>query len=337
MSMRWIQALYDPGFPLPEDPSFFKKTLKDISHFGVSSQVYYLLKEQGKLNQTPVYFQERLKEKYDEALYLNLFIKSELGKILNRFEKLEVEAIPLKGVIFAEKYFGHIGARGTSDIDLLIRPDQLEKVIECIISLGFTVKEEQIPSHFHCSLSKKLPGSQIPLTVELHWDLLKVNSSSLNINEFWEKATPMQPYRYIKEFSDDHTFYMICLHGWRHNMDSLKYFLDIIQMIYLLKDRLDYEILLSDARNHKTLKRMVRTLTIVYEENPYLQDVRKLPVRRLSLWEYNAFKESSQKSLKNYLDFFDYQFFSYDTVKHNLREIVSWLKFINIYHSKKVK
>jgi hypothetical protein len=35
--------------------------------------------------------------------------------------QIEVEAGPLKGVTFAEKYFGHIGARGSSDIDLFIR------------------------------------------------------------------------------------------------------------------------------------------------------------------------------------------------------------------------
>ncbi|MBT2709498.1 nucleotidyltransferase family protein [Pseudomonas sp. ISL-84] len=330
MSMRWIQALYDPGIPLPDDPSFFKKALKDISYFGVSSQVYYLLKQQGKLSQTPVYFQERLKGKYNEALYLNLFIKSELGKILSGFESLKVEGIPLKGVIFAEKYFGHIGARGTSDIDLLIRPNQLEKAIECVSSLGFTVKEEPLQSHFHCSFSKEIPGSRIPLTVELHWDLLKENSSSLNINEFWDKATPLQNYRFIKELSDYHTFYMICLHGWRHNMDSLKYFLDIIQMIYYLNDRLDYRNLLNDACNHKTLKRMVRTLSIVYKENPYLQTVRNLPVKRFSLWDYSAFKSGNRRSLKNYLDFFDYQFLSFDTAKHSFKEFSEWVKVTNL-------
>lgn len=330
MSMRWIQALYDPGFPLPENPSFFKKTLKDISHFGVSSQVYYLLKQQGKLKQTPVYFQERLKEKYDEALYLNLFIKSELGKILNRFEKFEVEAIPLKGVIFAEKYFGHIGARGTSDIDLLIRPNQLEKAIKSITSLGFIVKEEFIPFHFHCSFSKKLPGSQIPLTVELHWNLLKENSSSLKINEFWEQAKPLPPYRFIKEFSDYHTFYMICLHGWRHNMDSFKYFIDIIQMIIFLKDHIEYETLFRDARNHKTLKRLVRTLSIVYKENPYLQNVKIFPKRRLSFWHLDAFKRENDKSLRNYIDFLDYQFFSYDTVRHSLSEFFEWIRLTDL-------
>ncbi|PWW17162.1 hypothetical protein DFO73_1306 [Cytobacillus oceanisediminis] len=35
--------------------------------------------------------------------------------------QIEVEASPLKGVTFAEKYFGHLGGRGTSDIDLFMR------------------------------------------------------------------------------------------------------------------------------------------------------------------------------------------------------------------------
>ncbi|CAM3870210.1 nucleotidyltransferase family protein [Cytobacillus oceanisediminis] len=48
--------------------------------------------------------------------------------------QIEGEVSPLKGVTFAQKYFGYIGTRGTSDIDLLIRPYQLEKAIEFITS-----------------------------------------------------------------------------------------------------------------------------------------------------------------------------------------------------------
>jgi hypothetical protein len=324
--MNWIEALYESEITL--DSYDYKFLLKELMEFGVAPQVYTLLKQQGKLVQSPIFFQERLKEQYEENLFLSLFIKSQLTKVLNCFEERELLAIPLKGVLFAEKYFGHIGARGTSDIDLLIQPEDLQKAISIVTALGFSVEEEPIEGHFHCSYSKPIPNSKIPLTVELHWNLLKDDTSKLPIEEFWVNARPLPNYQHIFELSDYHTFYMICLHGWRHNLDSPKHFLDIIQLIYRMGDQIDYIQLLIQARQHRTQKRMIRTLSIVYQQHPYLQKIKPLPVRRLNLWDYQAFKMGHKKTLKNYLDFIDYSFFSYDRWSYCRSEFFGWIKSI---------
>lgn len=322
--MNWMKALYESEVTL--DSYDYKSLLKEIMEFGVAPQVYSLLKQQGKLGQTPIFFQERLKEQYKESLFLSLFIKSQLTKVLDRFEERELPAIPLKGVLFAEKYFGHIGARGTSDIDLLIHPEDLEKAIATVTDLGFFVEEEPIEGHFHCSYSKPIPNSKIPLTVELHWGLLKDDTSKLPMDEFWVNARPLPNYQHIFELCDYHTFYMICLHGWRHNLDSPKHFLDIIQLIYRIGDQIDYIDLLIQAKNHRTQKRMIRTLSIVYQQHPYLQKVRPLPVRRLNFWDYRVFKMGHKTTLKNYLDFLDYSFLSYDSWSYSSSEFFGWIK-----------
>ncbi|WP_257987918.1 nucleotidyltransferase family protein [Bacillus sp. V33-4] len=162
--MNLIKALYDPQVPLPKD--FYEQLLEELEYFSVSSQIYVLLKQQGKLEQTPQFFQERLKEKYIKVLYQNIFIKNQTEQILTHFETQGIDVIPLKGTVFAEKYFGHIGARPTSDIDVLIKAAEVEKAIECVKSLGFDAEKERIPGHFHCSYSKEIPRSRIPLSVE---------------------------------------------------------------------------------------------------------------------------------------------------------------------------
>ncbi|MGO4276912.1 nucleotidyltransferase family protein, partial [Paenibacillus sp. TAF58] len=136
--------------------------------------------------------------------------------------------------------------------------------IACVKLLGYTVEQERTPSHFHWSFSKLLPYSSIPLTVELHWDLLIEKTSNLKISEFWEQAAPLASFQFVKELSEYHTFYMICLHGWSHYMDSPKYFIDIIQMIHKRHEHINYSLLLKDAASHQTLRRMIRTLVHVY-------------------------------------------------------------------------
>jgi hypothetical protein len=228
MSIEFINMLYSEKTQLPNESSYFEKVLENKDFIKVAPQIYTLLKEQGKLEKLPVFFLENLKERFTQTLYLNMFIKSELQKIYLEFEKQGIDIIPLKGVWFSEKYFGHLGARPTSDIDLLVKPRDLEKAVETIRSLGFTVEQDDIEGHFHTSLSKVQSWSKVPLTVEIHWNLLQEGTADFDISEFWKQSQPLEPFQYVREFSDYHTFYMICIHGWRHNLDSLKYYLDIM-------------------------------------------------------------------------------------------------------------
>jgi hypothetical protein len=325
MPFELITALYETNSPLPTTNEYYKSVLEDIEFCSISSQIYHLLKKQGKLKQTPVDFQQRLKEKYTEALYQNLFIKNQTEQMLKEFETNGIEVIPLKGTIFAEKYFGHIGARWTSDIDLLIKPEDLEKAIECVKKHGYLPDPKDVPSNFNLSFNKELPHSPIPLMIELHWNLLDTATTSFNIEEFWKQSTPFKNYKFVKELSEFHTFYMIILHGWRHNMESLKYSIDIIQLIHTHKEKIDYTALLKAASSDKTVRRVIRTLSIVYLQFPELDKTHTLPKKRKNiLWDYSHFKYK-KKSIKKYLDFFDYQFCSYDSIKYSLREFKNWM------------
>ena len=102
----------------------------------------------------------------------------------------------------------------------------IEIAEQAVKKIGYIIEETRIPFHFHSSFSKSIPGSNIPLTVEIHWNLVKENTSNFQIEEMWTDSSIIEGYQHVRELSDLHTFYMICLHGWRHNLDSLKYFID---------------------------------------------------------------------------------------------------------------
>ncbi|MEH7419047.1 nucleotidyltransferase family protein [Neobacillus drentensis] len=319
MSLEMVTLLYNQNTGMPQEEEFYTRALLDIENEGISSQVFFILKQQGRLKQTPAFFQNRLKENYEKGLFQNLLIRNQMNTILTNFESQSIDVIPLKGVHFAENYFGHIGARGTSDIDLLIRLQDINRAIEIIKDLGFTLEEEQVPGHFHCSFSKTIPGSTIPLVVEIHWNIVRENTSDFRIDDLWDQSVQVGSFKHLKELSPNHLFYMICLHGWRHNLDSTKYFIDIIQLIYILDGQIDYDYLLKLAASHKTLKRLKRTLSIVYHQFHHLDEVKELPFKiKQTKWEYQNIK-----GLNQYIDFIDYQLFSYDTVRHSLIELVN--------------
>lgn len=314
MNSNLLQQLFNHDTSITN----FESILAEIDQSNIHSQAYLLFTQQGKLDKAPTYFKQSLKEKYQAALYQNIFIKSQTAQILQLFERLAIDVIPLKGTLFAEKYFNHIGARATSDIDLLVQKEDLKKAEQAVKNIGYIIEETRIPNHFHSSFSKLIPGSSIPLTVEIHWNVVKENTSNFQIEEIWNDSTTIEGYKYVKELSELHTFYTICLHGWRHNLDSWKYFIDIIQVIIQLADKIEYNELEKMAARHQTKKRIFRTLSIVYEEYPQLNEILLFP-----------FKISTTKNrktaLNKYVDFIDYSFFSYDSPKHSFKELYHWL------------
>ncbi|MFT9597384.1 nucleotidyltransferase domain-containing protein [Mesobacillus sp.] len=323
MMNQLLSALYIYDMELPGDEVYYEELLRNQEIVAIAPQVYHLLKSQGKLDQVPDFFRQSLKEQYFQTMQLNLFVNHETNQLLNAFEERGIEVIPLKGVGFAESYFGSLGARKTSDIDLLVKEYEIDAAVELVKQLGFTVEEERIPGHFHCSYSKQLPGSEIPLVVELHWDLLKESTARFDIEEFWQAAQPLKQYSSIKEFSSLHVLYMIILHGWRHNLDSLKYHLDIIQLIRLFKEDVDFHLLLNMAGKHQTKKRIIRTLSSVYQEFPFLDYIKPFPYKSARKYLEFSDKKDGRSFYKKYTDYIDYQYFSYDTASHTMKEILA--------------
>ncbi|MGE7780199.1 nucleotidyltransferase family protein [Peribacillus sp. NPDC097264] len=317
MNPTLLQILYDSNIELPNDSAYYWGLLDDIEKSYVHAQTYTIMKQGGRLEATPAFYQQILKEKFQRVLFQNILIKNQTNQILNGFEKSGIDIIPLKGTAFAEQHFGHLGSRPTSDIDLLIKPTDMDRAIDIVKSLGYIEERKPIPFHFHRSYSKVLPGSSIPLTVELHWDILKQTTANFCVEEIWEEALSINDSFYIKQLSEFHLFYMICLHGWRHNMESLKYFIDIIQLISTLN--IDYVRLLEDTKRHKTKKRIIRTLSIVYQQLPTLHLLNKFPNEIPTSYGHR------NSSLKKYVDFIDYSFLSYDSPKHSMVELYHWL------------
>ncbi|WP_309121676.1 nucleotidyltransferase family protein [Paenibacillus sp.] len=333
MIMTLLQALYDERVPLPSDFKAYLSALEDIEYFAIAPQVYTLLEEGDRLDRTPPFFRARLKELYRESLHRNLYIHLETDRLLDRFEAEGIDAIPLKGTRFAEKYFSRVGARPTSDIDVLIRAADVERARSCLRSLGFTIEGRRIEQHFHSAQAKPLPGSTVPLPVELHWSLLTERTSSFDVDELWEEAVPRESYKHIKELSDYHAFYMICLHGWKHALDSPKYFLDIAQMIHRAGGRLDTDRLFGDALVHRTHRRLTSTLSIVYNQFPHLHRVLPLPFQSRSAerlwWNYRAIRHKDEKDLRQYMRLAQYQWSDYDSPLHRLSATMQYLRSLS--------
>jgi len=330
MIKKLITELYKESSSIQIDYSVdeYKVLEEDLSYFKLGPYVYSVLKQKRYLDNIPTRFKDSLTIQYQNQLIQNLLIKNQTELVLSTLEEKNIFVIPLKGPLFSDKYFDDFAARASSDIDILVREEQVDETIACIKSLGFKTEEITEEGHFHKTFSKPLPGSSIPLLIEIHWNLLKENTSNLSMDEIWNHAIPITTnYQFVKELSTFYTFYFIILHAWRHNLDSMKHFLDIIQMIHKHANDLDYELLFKTARKHRTLKRVKRTLSIVYQQFPHINHILELPFskRYASKWQYEVIHGGKVDKRKMYLDFIDYQFNSYDSIYHRNIALFEWL------------
>lgn len=321
MLSEWLQAIYKQDLThFSGDSAFYKELMTILKESGTASQIYTLLKNVRGQELVPHYFSEYVKAAHENTLMVNLLLKRKTDQLLQALEVQELNVIPLKGVYFSEDYFGHYSARPTSDIDLLIHQKDFESVKACIMSQGFTGQETLIPGHFHHSFSSQAANG-MSLTVEIHWTILKEDTSRLDVAEFWRKAVSFSTFQHVKKLSDEDLFYMMVLHSWRHNLESLRFYLDLIQLIHVLKKTIDYVNLLMRADNDLTFKRVVRTLSKVYYHFPFLNEVKPFP-NKIQKWFWCP---EAPDNLKKYVDFMDYQFMSYDTLQHRIKEAFNWL------------
>jgi len=83
----------------------------------------------------------RLRVEEERAAVRSLLKSYELGQIAGHLRGSGVRAIVLKGVPFAERFFGDPAFRDVRDLDLLIAPEQLRPAERVLSGLGYSLFE----------------------------------------------------------------------------------------------------------------------------------------------------------------------------------------------------
>lgn len=315
MVIPLLRSLYDTERPCPGSWWESAQTMHDMELFAIHAQVYHLPQTTHRLDPLPEEVLSKLKARHTQGMYQNLVMKHKETEALELLDKHGLEVIPLKGVRFAERYFGHYAARITSDMDLLVRAERLQEAIACLVVHGYDF--EIIKDH-HARPHKD------GMMVEPHWTLDKRDWSDLDPESFWHSATAVNGYRHVKELTPLHTFYFICLHGARHQMDSVRYLIDIVQMLHTHSRHIDYGRLMELTSVDKTSKRIQAVLSIVYQQFPHLQTFKPLPFDLLDThWDYDTVRGGRLgRKTKGYYQYkLFFRHFLFDTLKHQIRSI----------------
>ncbi|MFE4570543.1 nucleotidyltransferase family protein [Paenibacillus chitinolyticus] len=300
--IRFMNDLYvvHGAFSFTEEE--YGQIAEDLDLFSITAQVYHMLKEKGRLGELPLFLQDHLKSKAEATLFQNLLLKTETDRLLRLFEETGLQVLLMKGIYFSERYYGGFGVRGTTDIDLLIQPENLSAAAAIVETLGFERFDESDASH-HVVYTREGAAGRLPITVEIHWGLVEFRTADIDYDLFWSQSLPLQNYVHIRRMNDSDTFYSICLHGSQHRMNSIRYFLDVVHLLQNADVESVRKGVVQRAAREYTVKRMKTVLAAVDYLFPGLPVI--VPVRPSipPFWSYSLIRNVQQghKGFRNAL------------------------------------
>ena len=137
---------------------------------------YVRLKQDGLLTELPEELQEYLAHLHQANVERNGEMRAGLEELLGAMTREGIEAVLLKGcATFCDDLYGDPGARVMGDLDILVRPEQVERSRQIMVALGY----QEVPNpgrepdglatddrHHHINCHVK-PGT--PVAVEIHY------------------------------------------------------------------------------------------------------------------------------------------------------------------------
>lgn len=247
---------------------------------GVTPLLYWKLLKICKSGNVPSKVMEFLENTYYSNLARNMILYDELSRILAAFKKIDIDTIVMKGAFLAEKVYKNIGLRSMSDIDLLIRGKDLQKVIDEFINLTYFAKTID-PAIFHELTTGLRNHNELQFIhkskknmIEIHWDIS--NSKDLyniEISNFWENAKPIKiANSETLTFASENLLQHLCIHIENHLNSSnprsgkpFRGYCDIATVTRHYKDTINWDYLLQSSRSYGIEKAVFQSLFIAKE------------------------------------------------------------------------
>ncbi len=156
-----------------------------------------------------------------------------IKEISNVFNENNVDYVFLKGSVL-KKLYPQPEMRRMNDIDILIKPEQYDKVSNALESLGFSFKYET---------NHEIVWTNNKILIELHKILIPSYNSDMHSywGDGWDKVNLMQGGEY--KFSDEDMFLYVFTHFAKHYRDSgigITHMCDIYVLIKEKQFNFDY-------------------------------------------------------------------------------------------------
>ena len=253
----------------------WETVLRLADEHGTSSLVYQNLSRLGDNVPPPVL--TSLRQSYERNIHKSLFLSAELIRILDCLDALGIEAVPYKGLVLSQVYYGDMAMRQSGDMDLFVRKQDVVRIKSAVRDLGYSLRvpipadaeQDYTASGYECTFDS--PAGRNLL--ELQWALQpRFYAVDFDMDRLFERAVSVAVAgRAVKTPSPEDLLLVLAVHAAKHVWGRLIWLCDIAQIVKL--ENLDWDGVRSRAGElgigrilHITLLLARRFLTVSIPE-----------------------------------------------------------------------
>ncbi len=272
-SPRPDDAATDPPAWACDGPRLVEKAQRE----GISEILFHRVRQYRLEGLLPPEVPGALSRQYQATLKRNLSLVGEMRKILAAFEKAGIPSMVLKGLALAELVYPNIALRGMSDVDVLVRKEDLFRAEACLASLGYASRDGalavavQNPTGYLASLEYGKERAS-PLLLHLHWHPVNTSvpatafAAHIDVRRLWSQAVKTRiADRDAWMLCPEHLLLYLCEHALRvgHSFDRLLLVCDIFFAVQAFAGRLDWAFLVEESRRFQLSRLVFHALSIV--------------------------------------------------------------------------
>lgn len=279
MNYKLLWFLLDPKFDANNE--LVKEGLEKIAwdsfidlckfHKVLNLVAFNLLKLENYIELVPKNIQDYFQQQIIQAKERSKIFFREIALISAGFDELQIPYVFLKGPIVANLVYPAEETRTYNDLDLLASMDKYREQYRFLRELGYqqyklnkltgiyepTSDEIQvaITKPKHAIPFSKYDPNNFRIPIDLHWSFFsKADEYSINVEEI---LTERQPFNYQNirtwRLSNEGMLFHACIHHYWHLRGTfirLKPLLDIVYIAYKFTNKINWEKLLSLAKNN---------------------------------------------------------------------------------------
>jgi hypothetical protein len=180
-------------------------------------------------------------------------VTRELIRVLDLLDGLGMDAIPYKGVVLSESYYGDIAMRRAGDIDLFVRKNDVGRIKDAVRELGY-IPRHTIPknaekdykeSGYECSFDSAASRNLL----EIQWALQpRFYAVDYDMDELFVRAVKRTVGgRCVKTLAAEDLLLVLAVHAAKHVWGKLIWLCDIAQI--LQRGELDWDLVQSRVQD----------------------------------------------------------------------------------------
>ncbi len=241
---------------------------------GISALVFYCLKEAKLGHLVPLDVWANLRLSYVANSVRNIILTREAELLLEKLAREGIEVMALKGIALLNSVYPHIALRQMCDVDLLVRPEQMERAERVLAENRFRyyvkgeLGEEYAKDYVRQPWVAAMDGG---VSVEIHRALVSEKSPfAINLDTLWKRAEVIRIGKIeALALSVEDEMHHLAAHLYGHHFAPNWQWRNLCDLAAIVQMRgdggIDWDYLLRSSKEYKTTGALFLALSALDE------------------------------------------------------------------------